>query len=58
MPDKKFEKCMDLLPITDEHKLHYVYIKDFNRFMCNKAKIKNKKHFADIANNVLEVTKF
>ena len=23
----------------------YVYIKDFNKFMCNKAKNKNKKHF-------------
>ena len=43
--DKKFEDCMDLLLITDENKLHYVYIKDFNRFMCNKTKDKNKKHF-------------
>ena len=24
---------------------HYVYIKDFNRFMCNKTKNKNKRHF-------------
>ena len=24
---------------------HYVYIKDFNRFMCNKAKNKNKNYF-------------
>ena len=24
---------------------HTVYIKDFNRFMFNKAKCKNKKHF-------------
>ena len=23
----------------------YVYIKDFNKFMCNKTKNKNKKHF-------------
>ena len=25
--------------------LHCVYIKDFNRFMRNKTKNKNKKHF-------------
>ena len=36
---------MDLLLISDENKFHYVYIKDFNRFMCNKTKNKNKKHF-------------
>ena len=31
--------------ITDENKSHYVYTKDFNRFVCNKTKYKNKKHF-------------
>ena len=36
---------MDLLLITEENKLHFVYIKDFNRFMCYKTKNKNKKHF-------------
>ena len=36
---------MDLLLISDENKSHYVYIKDFNRFMCNKTKNKNKKYF-------------
>ena len=29
--------------ITDKNKSHYVYVKDFNRFMCIKTK--NKKHF-------------
>ena len=43
--DQKFEHCMDLLLISDENKSHYVYIKDFNRFMCNKTKNKNKKYF-------------
>ena len=28
--------------MTEEGKSHYVYIKDFNRFMCNKTKRKNK----------------
>ena len=43
--DEKFKTCMDLLMTIGENKLHYVYIKDFNRFMCNKTKCKNKKHF-------------
>ena len=34
-PGKKFRECMDLLLIFDENKSHYVYIKDFNRFMFN-----------------------
>ena len=36
--DEKFGNFMDLLLITDENKSHYVYIKDFNRFMCNQNK--------------------
>ena len=36
---------MDLLLISNENKSHYVYIKDFNRFMCNETKNKNKKYF-------------
>ena len=43
--NEKFEYCMDLLMITDENKLHYLCIKDFNRFMCNKTKNKNKNSF-------------
>ena len=36
---------MDFLLVTDENKSHYVYIKDFDRFMFHKTKNKNKKHF-------------
>ena len=36
--DQEFKNCMDLLMIIDENKSHYVYIKDFNRFMCNETK--------------------
>ena len=36
---------MDLLLMTDENKLHYVYIRDFNRFMFHKTKNKDKKQF-------------
>ena len=31
--------------ILNENKSHYVYIKDFNRFMFNKTKCKNKIYF-------------
>ena len=34
--NQKFRDCMDLLLISDETKSHYVYIKDFNRYMFNK----------------------
>ena len=43
--DQKFEDLMDLLLLIDDDKSHYVYIKDFNRFMFHKTKIKNKKWF-------------
>ena len=43
--NEKCKNCMDLLMITEENNSHYVYIKDFNRFMCNKTKHKNKKYF-------------
>ena len=45
VPDQKFHNSMDLLLISNENKSHYVYIKGFNRFMCNKTKNKNKKYF-------------
>ena len=36
---------MDLLLLIDKNKSHYVYIKDFDRFMFHKTKNKNKKYF-------------
>ena len=48
---------MNLLIITDKNEPHYVYIKEFNRFMCNKTKIRIKKTFANIVYNVLVVKK-
>ena len=44
-PYQKFHNSMDLLLISNENKSHYVYIKEFNRFMCNETKNKNKKYF-------------
>ena len=40
---QKFENSKDLLLIIDGDKSHYVYIRDFNRFMFHKTKNKNKK---------------
>ena len=44
--DQKFEDSMDLLLLIDDGKSHYVYIKDFDRFMFHKTKNKNKKWFS------------
>ena len=41
--DQKFKDSMDLLLLNDDDKSHYVYIKDFDRFMFHKTKNKNKK---------------
>ena len=43
--DQKFEDSMDLLLLIDDDQSHYVYIKDFDRFMFHKTKNKNKKWF-------------
>ena len=46
---KRFEDYMDLLLITDKMtKSHYVYIKDFDRFMHNKKKHKERRIFVRI----------
>ena len=45
LSNQKFHNSMDLLLIADKNKSHYVHIKDFNRFMCNNKKNKNKKYF-------------
>ena len=42
---EKFEDQMNLLIITEDEKKHYVLIKDFNAFMYNQTKHKNKRHF-------------
>ena len=42
---QKFGNCMNLLLISDENISHYLYIENFNRFMYNKTKNKNKKYF-------------
>ena len=49
---------MDFLLISNENKSHYVYIKDFNRFMCNKTKNKNKKYFCKCCLQCVSSDKF
>ena len=49
--DPEFENSMDLLFVIDENKSHYLYIKDFHRFMFHKTKNKNKHCFS--SKNVL-----
>ena len=50
---KKFSDCMDLLLIFEENKSHDVYIKDFNKFMFDKTKNKNKKYFLNVVCSLL-----
>lgn len=42
---EKNENSMNLLLITDDKKQHYVLIKDFNKFMYDQTKHKERKHF-------------
>ena len=42
---QNFENYMDLLLNNGENKLHYIYIKGFNRFLFNKTKHENEKYF-------------
>ena len=49
---EKFEDQMNLLLITKDEKKHYVLIKDFNTFIYNQSKHKNKKHFCMYCCNV------
>ena len=53
--DQKFEHSIDFLLLIDDDKSHYVYIKDFNRFMFHKTKIKIKNGFTRVAYKVLVV---
>ena len=57
--DQKFKWVLDLLLISDKNKSHYVYIKDFNRFiMCNKTNKQQKKVFASVVYHVSVVKKY
>ena len=42
---EKNEDCLNLLLITENKNKHYVLIKDFNKFIYNQTKHKERKHF-------------
>ena len=44
-PKQAFEKKVDLLLLSNVRNLHYVLMKDFNRFMTKKTKWHGKKAF-------------
>ena len=46
--NQKFQTSMDFLLIIDGDKSHYVFIRDFNRFVFYKTKNKNKKYFCTL----------
>ena len=54
LPDQKFNNSMDLSQIADENKSHYVSIKDFKRFMCNKTKNEKKNIFLQMLFTVFQ----
>ena len=45
MSKEKYDRQMNLLLITENENKHYVLIKDFNKFMFNQTKHKERKHF-------------
>ena len=49
---------MDLLLLIDEDKANYVYIKDFDRLIFTKQKIKTKNGFVKVVYNVLVAKMF
>ena len=53
--DQKFENSIDLVLVIDQNKSYYVYIKDSDRFMFHKTKIKTKNTFARVVCSALVV---
>ena len=47
--DEKFKDSMGLLLLINDNKSHYVYIKDFDRFMFHKT----KNDFVEVVYSVL-----
>ena len=43
--EQRFENAMEFLLLFDGDRSHYVYIKDFDKFVFHKTKNKNKKYF-------------
>ena len=52
---QKFEDSIDLLFLIDDDKSHYVYIKNFDRFIFHRTKKKTRNCFVEVVYNVLVV---
>ena len=46
--DQEFENLIGMLFVTNENKSHYVYIKDFARFLFHKTKKNKKIYFQEL----------
>ena len=57
LSNQRFNDCMNLLLMSNRFTSHYVYIKDFNRFMFNKIKHKGKKYICKSCLQFLVVKK-
>ena len=55
LSNQKFDDTIDLLLISIDFVSHYVYIKDFNRFMFNKTEHRGKNFFVGVVYSVLVV---
>ena len=51
--NQKFQDSMDLLLLNDDDKSHYVYIKNFDRFMFHKTRNKKKNGSVKVVYSVL-----
>ena len=52
--DQKFKDSVDFLFLNDDDKSHYVYIKDFDRFLFYKIKkTKTKNGFVEVVCSIL-----
>ena len=58
LSDQCFNDSMDLLLISNNFTLHYLYIKNFNRLMFNKTKHKGKNTSVKVVYSVLVVKMF
>ena len=51
--DQKFENSMDLLLVINKSKSHYMYIKDCDRLIFTKQRIKTKNTFVRVVCSAL-----
>ena len=53
--NQKFRNSVNLLPVTDENKSHYVYVRILTDLCFTKQRIKTKNPFARVVYSVLVV---